>query len=548
MRTYGNTEAAQPAVPALFALNPCAMSRGRGGPYKEHYHRHPPPHSKVKENYNRPGPAPLFPRADAQQIPNPNYYNSPVRPVVPIQSPPPLTPSAPPIPNHIKVAPNSVAFNRLHNENHSIGPIPNSFHYKQAEFLRGQSSEAPQFRGSGRGGLPSWTTSSLSQSGYSTYTPPHSTPRGRGTYSQDQSSTCPSGPGASQGISGPQNRLQGRSSQSLSDSFQRLSLSQEKLSQGGKRFDRHSFSSSSENLRYTGGNITLTPDIQDQVYKSLAALTPQESISAKALARKLRLPKKIVNKALYSLERSQKASKQGLLPPEWTLYREPIAVDEGQKSQVQSPFSCFSTKSPEIIKAKVDIETEKKGRCKEEDSDTESTSSCCSSLESFNSEESQSSEKAQHHEKQYPSSSSSPNQQLNFVMMADQKEKILQYLLESGEATALVVAKNIGLKTAKQVNPTLHGLEKQGDVVKRNNVNPPRWELSTHRREKMKRSLKNAHSTAAVVGQMEVEDVTGQEGERSIFLPSSLPSIPGLDTLAAMEDSVPGQSQSDEVG
>ncbi|XP_061572871.1 double-stranded RNA-specific adenosine deaminase [Cololabis saira] len=518
------------------------MSRGRGGPFKEYYNRHPPPHLQPKENFYRPGPVPPFPRADPSQIPNLNYYNSAVRPVVPLQSPPPLIPSAPPLPNHINVSPNSSQI-----DNRNISSVPNSFHQKQVEFLRGQNCEGPQFRRNAQG------SSSLyqPQSGYSRYSDPNSSPRGRGCYKQNQSSAYPSG---TQSISGPRHANSQHSSRqscvqanTLCDNFQRLALNQVKLGGGGERFDRHFFSSCSGNLRYSKGSITLTPDIQDQVYRALAVLSHQESISAKALARKLHLPKKIVNKALYALERSQKASKQGLLPPEWTLYQEPIQVQKGWVSEVQRPSSSLSTstKGPQIRETTVDRETEKKGPCKEEDSDTESSSFNCSSLESSDSEESQSSAKDCHHRNIFPSSNSSPDQELNFAMMADLKEKILQYLLESEAATALVIAKNVDLKTSKQVNPTLHDLEKQGEVVKDSDFNPPKWKLSDHRRERMKRSLKAAQGTPAVGSQMEVEEGKGQDGGVSIVGPSP-PYIPGLELLLPTEDSVPGHSQSNE--
>uniref|UniRef100_A0A3Q3VTX1 Uncharacterized protein n=1 Tax=Mola mola TaxID=94237 RepID=A0A3Q3VTX1_MOLML len=102
------------------------------------------------------------------------------------------------------------------------------------------------------------------------------------------------------------------------------------------------------------------------------------------------------------------------------------------------------------------------------------------------------------------------------------KELILQYLLNSGEATALVIAKNLSFKTAKQVNPTLYSLEKQGDVIKNGKVNPPTWELSSHRRERMERSLKAARSTPSDRGQMEVEVGGDEGGGGSIFLSSTL--------------------------
>uniref|UniRef100_A0A671QA75 Double-stranded RNA-specific adenosine deaminase-like n=1 Tax=Sinocyclocheilus anshuiensis TaxID=1608454 RepID=A0A671QA75_9TELE len=72
----------------------------------------------------------------------------------------------------------------------------------------------------------------------------------------------------------------------------------------------------------------------------------------------------------------------------------------------------------------------------------------------------------------------------------DSKEKILQYLYEAGTSNALVIAKNLGLRSAKQVNPTLYSMEKQGDVRRDSEVTPPTWSLSVHRQEKMDRQRK----------------------------------------------------------
>ncbi|XP_034730895.1 double-stranded RNA-specific adenosine deaminase [Etheostoma cragini] len=545
------------------------MSRGRGGPYKEHYHRHPPPDFQAKENYYRPRPASLYPRAGPQQSPYPNYYNSPARPVVPIQFPPShsLTPSAPPLPKQNKVASKPEALYGLHNQNHGPYPGPNSFQYQQVEFLRGHRSEAPQFlaslRGGGVGVVPDRQASSSSQpqSGYSRCPYPDSSPRGRGGHSQDQNFVYP---GATQGTPGPRhlnhNQLQGTNhssnrqwrmhTDSLFDKFQSLSLHQNRPNRVGERFGRPSASSSSANSSFSKTNITFTSDIQDQVHRALAALKPSESISAKFLAKKLRLPKTIVNKALYSLERSQKASKQGLHPPEWSLYREALGGEEDQNSKAQiSPSRlCVSSGHPPVPEAKVELKTEtaeSRGQGKEEDSDTESSSSYCSSSELSDSEESQSPAKGQHQEPRHPSTTSSPDPELALPTMAEQKELVLQYLLASGMATSLVIAKNLGLRSAKQVNPTLYSLEKQGEVIKNSEVNPPTWQLSTHRKERMERSIKAAKSNR-VEGNWLKEEPRDEKGGGSVFLPSPpLPPIPGLEPLPLPEGWMPEQSHSE---
>ncbi|KAK1895382.1 Double-stranded RNA-specific adenosine deaminase [Dissostichus eleginoides] len=531
------------------------MSRGRGGPYREQYHRHPPPDFQAKDNYYRPGQVSFYPRAGPQQSPYPSYHNSPPRPVGPTQLPPAhLPPPAPPLSKQNKVTPKPDVPNSSHYQNHS----PRSFQYQQAEFLRGHSSEAPQFRanprGGGGGGVTSdrWPNCSYQpQSGYNRYPYPNSSPRGRGGYSQDQRSVYP---GAPRGTSGPRhpnpNQLQAQKhnqyswhvqADSLCDDLQNLSLHRESPNRGGERFVRHSALSSSASSSSTKvNNITLTSDIQDQVYRALAALKPNDCICAKLLGKQLRLPKKIVNQALYSLERSQKVSKQGLLPPEWSLYREPLSGKEDHNYKVQSSPShlCVSPGHPADPEVKVELKTdteESRGQ-EEEDCDTESISSCSSSSESSEFEESLSPAKGHQQEKHHSCATSSPDPKLALPAMAEQKELILQYLLTVGEVTALVISKNLGLRSANRVNPTLYSLEKQGEVIKNTEVTPHTWELSTRRRERMERSIKASMSPRNEGGQMGEEPGRGAKGEGSGILTSSrLPPIAGLEPLPLPE-------------
>lgn len=460
-----------------------------------------------------------------------------------------------------------MAHNSSYNPSHGPGPVPNSFLYQQAEFLRGQSYEAPQFRGSPRGGrggvVPGGPPSSTyqPQSDYSRY-PNNSSHRGRGGYSQEQSFGYPTTLRAPRGTPGPrhlsQNQSQGKNHNQYSDrkwrvqtdclyeNFQSLSLHRDRPNRGGERFDRPNVSSSLANLSFN----KVTPGVEAQVHSALAALKPSESVSAKLLARKLHLPKKIVNQVLYSLERSQKASKQGLLPPEWTLYREPVRGEEDQDSKVQSPPShlCVSSEHPAEVKVELKTETAGNlGQVRDDNSDTESSSSNSFSLESSDSEEFRSSARGWHQEKQYPGTTSPPDQELKLPTMAEQKELVLQYLLRSQEATALSIAKNIGLRTTKQVNPTLYALEKQGEIIKNGEVNPPTWELSSHRRERMERSIKAAQSLPTEESKMELE-ANRDEGVGSVLLSSSpLPPVPGLEPLPLPEGWMPEQSQSEVV-
>uniref|UniRef100_A0A672YSW9 Adenosine deaminase RNA specific n=1 Tax=Sphaeramia orbicularis TaxID=375764 RepID=A0A672YSW9_9TELE len=198
---------------------------------------------------------------------------------------------------------------------------------------------------------------------------------------------------------------------------------------------------------------------------------------------------------------------------------------------------------PEGMKPDSVLEHREQAKDKDSESDTESSSSYCFSSVSSDSEDSQSAS-SQHQEKQHPSTNSSPDPAHKHPTMGDQKELVLQYLLDAENATALVIAKNLGLRNAKQVNPTLYALEKQGDVVKNSDVNPPTWELSTHRRERMERSLKAAQRTQAEEREMKKEGSRDEMGDESMCVQSSpQPSLPGLESLPLPEGWMPEQRQ-----
>lgn len=281
--------------------------------------------------------------------------------------------------------------------------------------------------------------------------------------------------------------------------------------------------------------ITLNPAIQDRVHAALFALQPSESISAKSLAKKLRLPKNVVNRALYSLERSQKASKQGLHPPTWTLYTEhSLAVNATPVPQQHGSEQPPDT-SPESERDFHLVQVNK------EESDTESSSSNDSnSPESTDSQEPAG--RQQRPDKDFPCTALSTGQDLKPSAMTDQKELIFQYLLHSQEATSLVIAKNVGLRNAKQVNPTLYALEKLGDVVRNKQVSPQTWELSAHRRERMERSLKATQCSRSDFTPMELE------GLGLGFRPSSpLPPLPSLQLLPLSEELMSEQNNGERV-
>lgn len=521
------------------------MSRGRGGPSKEPYHRYPQPNIQAKETY-RPAPTSHFARGGLQQFPYLSCYNSLVPPVGYSSHPAsPGVPVAPPVLNHNRPDSKSVGFNNS-DQSPRPSPVSNSFQVQQAEFLRGHLSDAPNFRTGLRGGrgasVPSRSPSSSyqSQSRYTRYPNSNTGSRNRCGFSQDQRTAfSPSGePPRGTQVHGHRdvNHLHGQSNRqyskrprltqgnSLCDSFHSLTLSQNRLNKEETRAGRQSSRSSFSGAKKV--TIILTPAHQEEVHRALVALEPGESISAKALAKKLRLPKKIVNKALYALERSAKASKQGILPPEWTVYREPVGCPAN--SEVRSPESHQEVAGNS--KAEVKVTTEENNgteQVKDEDSDTDSTSSYCSSS-SVEFKVFQSLAQGHGQERKPPCTAVFTRQTPQPSTMSDQKEQILHFLCGSGEATALVIAKNLGLKNAKHVNPTLYALEKQGQVSKNHDVTPHTWELSTHCRERMERSLKAAQANQADMCRMDVavSRETPQSSPLTLMTDSELNTFP----------------------
>uniref|UniRef100_A0A8B9JIF0 Adenosine deaminase RNA specific n=1 Tax=Astyanax mexicanus TaxID=7994 RepID=A0A8B9JIF0_ASTMX len=250
-------------------------------------------------------------------------------------------------------------------------------------------------------------------------------------------------------IRGHWDRPSDRDVSSLSTGFRDLSLEAGRFASSSSS----SGSRSSSSLPPVRCSLHLTTDIQKQVLSSLASLGPGETIQAKVLAKKLRLPKKIVNQALYALSSLHQAVKQGDTPPLWRLRRE----GEGVPSSAAIEASGDSSEESE------DFQQE-------------------NSFETFASDRDQGT---------FPAATQAGS--FGITMEAkDNKERIMQYLYEAGKASALLIAKNLGFRNAKQVNPMLYAMEKQGDLSRMSGVTPPSWELSAHRREKMDRQRKAA--------------------------------------------------------
>lgn len=367
------------------------------------------------------------------------------------------------------------------------GPLnqPADFRKQQILFLQGQTADAPRFKSqqwrlppnpSGppqyqaryqnfpksnsfgtRGGYscdrPTWDKGSFGGYPPSAHHQPYwEQPHIRGQQYQDSSSRY---------SRGGQQRCE---ISSLSSSLSKLSL-EKSYGARGSELDAASANRSSKVKR--GSFQALTPEIKNWVYNSLVLLAPGETLSARSLARKLGVQKKIVNQALYALSRAKQAVKLEGFPPLWRLsqgnhqvkVQANTPIRQAQDSTAADSSSCSAT------------------------SDTLETSSDYSE-ESGDSDLSDSSDIVS-------ASAQDPDPAANMAE-SENKEQIMWYLHETGKASALMIAKNLGLRNAKQVNSTLYAMEKQGDLRRNKDQSGLMWELSDHRHEKLERQRKAA--------------------------------------------------------
>lgn len=379
------------------------------------------------------------------------------------------------------------------------------FRQQQILFLRGQSAEAPKFvslQAEHLGSPPQ------SQPGYYNSPKPSSYGR-RGCYFQGR-------PNWEKGYNtryhpGPksaweQQHLRSQNNQNqfdsrvdcdpggLPSSFRALSLENfGTVSSSGSSGSKASCSRPSGLY-----SLQLTPEIQKQVLSSLASLQPGETIQAKVLAKRLRLPKKIVNKALYSLSNLNQAVRIEGTPPLWRVYKEGDTESSHTRTQFRAKTDNKFAQDT-VIKQNQGIGEEVKPG-----SNLTSATSTATEASSDSSEESEDSEKESSSKvldtDQAVDTFSPTEQESGFptTMEKENKEQILRYLLETGQANALMIAKNLGLRNAKQVNPTLYAMEKHGELNRNSRNMTPIWELSSHQREKMDRQRKAAIATSII--------------------------------------------------
>ncbi|KAI5105850.1 double-stranded RNA-specific adenosine deaminase, partial [Silurus meridionalis] len=356
------------------------------------------------------------------------------------------------------------------------------FHQQQILFLRGQSAEAPRFAPPRTEHLDS---PPQCQTAY--YNKPRSSAR-RGDYSQGGASW-------KKGYNSnyyprtksdwEQHHLRSQNYQyqcdisGLSSSFNAVSL---------ESFDtassfRSSGSRVSQPFNSSRYSLELTPEIQRQVLSALASLPLGETLQAKFLAKRLRLPKKIINQALYSLSKSNQALKVKENPPLWRLFT---------KGDTESSYggTQFRVKTEKCAKDTCLNKTQ--GVCEEVKQDSNLTSATSTATEASSDSTEESANDSSSDTEQTVDTFLSTEQESGLSITMEAKEQIFQYLHKTGQASALMIAKNLGLRNAKQVNPTLYAMEKHGDLSRNSSSIAPVWELTTHQREKMDRQRKAA--------------------------------------------------------
>lgn len=364
---------------------------------------------------------------------------------------------------------------------------------------------------------------------------------------------------------------------SLNDSFQGLSLndvgsfrsdfSQASSNSRSSEVSRHSRRQPTE-LTAKSGAFANVPcaEVKQQVHQALANFKPGETVSARILSKKIHLPKKLVNQALYTLGKAGLARKQGEKPPLWSLVCGAAVTDSWARASggeinptahavivKQEPSSpAARPQEPERIvceseqqKSAISVQTE---FVEEEEDDNNSESDYEDSEEGNNGEDDDDDDCDLHltnetaplnsfnsntisglncptpaspsFEKNKPNlklaqpdlGSALPdhkpalsNLELHICPILspvssdgamedsqqEQREKVLHYLKEAGKSTALFIAKNVGLRTAKQINPLLYSLEQQGRISRISTEKAtPLWTL----RERSQRQRKAAEN------------------------------------------------------
>lgn len=180
--------------------------------------------------------------------------------------------------------------------------------------------------------------------------------------------------------------------------------------------------------------LNISAGQEQRVLALLQGLGEGRATTAHDLARKLHVPKKEVNRILYSLAKQGRLHRDAGTPPLWRI-AVPAWTQCGPTARADSP--C-----PRALGPEPSLEAE--GR--------EPTSAFEGLPEPLD--------------------------------MAEIKDKICEYLFRVSNSSALNLAKNIGLTKARDINAVLIDLERQGDVY-REGTTPPIWYLTDKKRERI---------------------------------------------------------------
>lgn len=203
-------------------------------------------------------------------------------------------------------------------------------------------------------------------------------------------------------------------------------------------------------------------DSEEEIVRFLREFSRSKSYTAVFIARHLNINKKVINHHLYRLFEEGKLYKEGDKPPHWR-------IKDSDLSRQSSRVGGRENKS-------------KRHRFQYNTPDSEKTAENCF------------------------------EDNIDFDM-AEIKEKILDYLFDSPESTANIIAKNIGLTgtNTKHINHVLYNLEKQGDIC-RENTTPQKWSLSDKKRERMQMKKK----ASEVLEEEEEEEEEEDEDEEIV--------------------------------
>ncbi|KAF5898179.1 double-stranded RNA-specific adenosine deaminase, partial [Clarias magur] len=472
------------------------MSRGRGGHSKEYQRFSLSSHQSKSNQGVYPQTYPAYPGSPRVPIHNISSYTCP----------PGASSSGPSWP-FTSQYPGSLPIQTQRSSSHrgSFGDEAADFRQQQILFLRGQSSEAPRFvphQSEYLGSPPQHQTGYFNFQKPSSYGRRGGYFRGKPSWEQGSNTRYHSGPksGWEQHHLRSQNNQYQRDiwvdcdTSGLSSAFHSLSLENSSSSSSSE-------SSGTKTSRLLSSGIyvvQLTSEIQQQVLNFLASLHPGETIQAKVLAKRFRLPKKIVNQALYNLYYLNQAVKIEGPPPLWRLWKEGDTESTHGGTQFRAKTDKFAqdtfTKPNQVINEDVNLGNNL--------TSATLTTTEASSDSSDSAEESGKESTAEGlYSDQAGDTFVSTEAESGLATTMDgnhNKEQIFQYLYYAHQAHALMIAKNLGLRNAKQVNPTLYAMEKHGDLCCISSSKPPTWKLTAHRREKMDRQRKAAVAASMI--------------------------------------------------